>query len=81
MDANIVVAIVSASSAVVVGIAALVVNAVWMGRAFELVNKRIDRLDTGMDKINTTLEMLTGSLHDLDKRLSLMEDRILNRPS
>jgi biopolymer transport protein ExbB/TolQ len=44
--------------------------------ALVLSNKRIDRVEAAVDKVKTTLEMLTGSLHDIDKRLSIIEDRI-----
>ena len=44
--------------------------------ALVLSNKRIDRVEAAIDKVNSTLEMLTGSLHDIDKRLSIVEDRI-----
>jgi len=44
--------------------------------ALVLSNKRIDRVEAAIDKVNTTLEMLTGSLHDIDKRLSIIEDRV-----
>jgi len=40
----------------------------------------LDRFGAKLESIDTHLEMLTGSIHDLDKRLSLLEDRILNRP-
>jgi hypothetical protein len=39
-------------------------------------NKRIDRVEASIHKVNTALEMLTGSLHDIVKRLSIMEDRV-----
>jgi hypothetical protein len=44
--------------------------------ALVLSNKRIDRVEAAIDKVNTTLEMLTGSLHDIDKRLWIIEDRV-----
>jgi hypothetical protein len=44
--------------------------------ALVLSNKRTDRVEAAIDKVNTTLEMLTGSLHDIDKRLSIIEDRV-----
>ena len=44
--------------------------------ALVLSNKRIDRVEAAIDKVNSTLEMLTGSLHDIDKRLSIIEDRV-----
>jgi hypothetical protein len=69
MDSNVVVAVVTsvctAGSTAGVAITALVLS-----------NKRIDRVETAIDKVNTTLEMLTGSLHDVDKRLSIIEDRV-----
>jgi hypothetical protein len=44
--------------------------------ALVLSNKRIDRVEAAIYKVNTTLEMLTGSLHHIDKRLSIIEDRV-----
>ncbi len=44
--------------------------------ALVLSNKRIDRVEAAIDKVNTTLEVLTGSLHDIDKRLSIIGDRV-----
>jgi hypothetical protein len=41
-----------------------------------LSNKRIDRVEAALDRVNTSLEMLTGSMHELDKRLSIIEDRV-----
>jgi len=80
VDNSLVIAIIAsvttASSTAGVAITALVIS-----------NKRIDRVEAALDRfgaklesIDTHLEMLTGSIHDLDKRLSLLEDRILNRP-
>ena len=70
MDSNLVIAIVTgvstAASTAGVAITALLLS-----------NKRIDRIEANLDKINATLEMLIGSLHDLDKRLLIIEDRIL----
>jgi hypothetical protein len=47
--------------------------------ALTLSNKRIDRVEVALDKINTSLEMLTGSMHDIGRRLSIMEDRMSSR--
>jgi len=44
--------------------------------ALVLSNKRVDRVEAAIGKVNATLEMLTGSLHDIDKRLSIIEDRV-----
>jgi hypothetical protein len=74
VDSNVVVAIVTsvstAASTAGVAITALLLS-----------NKRIDRLevilDRNLERINVTLKMLTGSLHHLDKRLSIIEDCIL----
>jgi len=46
-------------------------------------NKRIDRVEAAIDRLNgrfdsidSRFELLTGALHDIDKRLSIIEDRI-----
>jgi hypothetical protein len=69
MDSNLVVAIVTsvctACSTAGVAITALMLS-----------NKRIDRVEAALDRVNTSLEMLTGSMHELDKRLSIIEDRV-----
>jgi uncharacterized coiled-coil protein SlyX len=50
----------------------------------ERFDARMERLETRifakLDSIETRLEMLTGSIRNLDKRLSLLADRVLNRP-
>jgi hypothetical protein len=73
MDSNIVVAVVTsictAGSTAGVAITALVLS-----------NKRIDRVEAAIDgltnSVNSRLNLLTGALHDLDKRLSIIEDRV-----
>jgi len=69
MDSNLVVAIVTsvctACSTAGVAITALMLS-----------NKCIDRVEAALDRVNTSLEMLTGSMHELDKRLSIIEDRV-----
>jgi len=67
MDSNLVVAVVAsictAGSTAGVAITALVLS-----------NKRIDRVETAIDgltnSVNARLDLLTGALHDLDRRLS-----------
>jgi hypothetical protein len=55
--------------------------------ALLLSNKRIDRVEAALDRLSTMinarfesldarLESLTGSLHESDKRLSIIEDRV-----
>jgi hypothetical protein len=73
MDNNTLVAIVTsvctAGSTAGVAITALVLS-----------NKRIDRVEIAIDgltnSVNSRLDLLTGALHDLDKRLSIIEDRV-----
>ncbi len=48
MNDNITVAIVSASSAVIVSIVALVINVVWMGRSFHQLDKRLSVMETDL---------------------------------
>jgi len=75
MDSNFVLAIVTsvctACSTAGVAITALMLS-----------NKRVDRLETALDKLNSRFdgmdsrfELLIGAVHDLDKRLSIIGDR------
>ena len=73
MDTNIVVAIVSASSAVIVAIAALLANVVWMGRTFAQLDKRIDERFSALEKIFT--EKLLRVEQVIDARLSHLEEK------
>jgi hypothetical protein len=45
--------------------------------ALYMQSKRLDRIESKLDKLDTSLEMLTGSLHEVDKRLSVVEDRMI----
>jgi len=76
VDSNLVVAIVTsvctAGSTAGVAITALLLS-----------NKRIDRVEAALDRLNgrfdsmdARFELLTGALHDIDKRLSIIEDRV-----
>ncbi len=76
MDSNITVALVTsvctAGSTAGVAITALLLS-----------NKRIDRVETAIDRLNgrfdsmdSRFDLLTGALHDIDKRMSLIEDRV-----
>lgn len=73
MDSNSIVAIVTivctAGSTAGVAITALVLS-----------NKRIGRVEAAMDRLtnslNARLEMLTGAIHGLDKRICIIEDRL-----
>jgi hypothetical protein len=51
--------------------------------ALLLSNKRIDRVEAAIDRLNgrfdsmdSRFELLTGALHDIGKRLSVIEDRV-----
>lgn len=55
--------------------------------ALLLSNKRIDRVEAALDRLSTTVEArfesvdtrlasLTGLLHEIDKRLSIIGDRV-----
>ena len=74
MDSNLSIVIVSAvstaASTAAVSITALVIS-----------NKLADRIEIRLEKIETALEMLTGALHELGKRVSIIEDRIIRRGS
>jgi hypothetical protein len=80
MDSNLVVAIVTsittAGSTAGVAITALMLS----NKRIDRVEARLDRvemrLEAGFEKVQTALEMLTGWLHDINKRLSVIEDRV-----
>jgi TolA-binding protein len=80
MDSNLITALVTsvtaAGSTAGVAITALLLS-----------NKRIDRVEAALDRLTSSvdarlesvdarLESLTGSMHDIDKRLSIIEDRV-----
>jgi hypothetical protein len=51
--------------------------------ALMLSNKRIDRVEAALDRLNgrfdsmdSRFELLTRALHDIAKRLSIIEDRV-----
>ncbi len=69
MTGNVAVSLISAGAAVIVSVSALVVNAVWMGKTF-------DQLLARLVSVETKIDLLTGSLHHVDKRLGLLEDRM-----
>ncbi len=78
MDQNIVVAIISASSAVIVSVVALIVNVVWMGRAFSQLDnrfgdfsKRMDRMETKLGTIENTLANYVLDVATIKARLGL----------
>ena len=70
MTDQIVTAIVSGSAAVIVGVAALVVNAVWMGRAFAGLGTRIDDLNKGL---SARMDDMNRRVDRVDKRLETIE--------
>jgi hypothetical protein len=80
MDSNLVVAVVTsvctAGSTAGVAITALLLS----NKRIDRVEAALDRLTTAMDarfeSVDARLESLTGSLHDIDKRLSIIEDRV-----
>jgi hypothetical protein len=73
VDSNVVVAIVT-SVCTAGSTAGVAITALFLS------NKSIDRVEAALDRLTTSmdsrLEMLTGSLHDIDKRLSIIEDRV-----
>ncbi len=83
MDQSIVIAIVSAAGAVIVGVSGLVANVVWMGKTFEQLDKRITerlaKIESKTEQLDTSIRMLIGSNHDLDRRISIIEDRLTKR--
>ncbi len=48
--------------------------------ALVLSNRRIDRVESAIDalanSVNARLDLLTGAFHDLNQRLSIIEDRV-----
>ncbi len=80
MDSNLLVAIVTsittASSTAGVAITALMLSNKRIDRVEARLDRVESRIEAGFEKIHAALEMLTGSLHDIDKRLSIIEDRV-----
>jgi hypothetical protein len=68
MDTNIAVAVITGGFSSLVGIAALFIN-----------SKRVDDLREEVKGLRVAIDLLTGAMHELDKRLSIIEDRFLRR--
>ncbi len=76
MDSNITVALVTsvctAGSTAGVAITALLLS----NKRIDRVEAAIDRLNGRFDSMDSRFDLLTGALHDIDKRLSIIEDRV-----
>jgi hypothetical protein len=68
VDSNIAVALVTGGSTCLLGISALFLN-----------GKRMDDMKQELVSLRTAIDLLTGSLHEVDKRLSIIEDRIIRK--
>ena len=73
VDQSIVVAIVSASGAVIVGVAGLVINVVWMGRTFEQLEKR---LSERLTRVENTLEIVQADLRVFYQDLARIKAKV-----
>ena len=71
MDSNITVAIVSASSAVLVSVVALIVNVVWMGRSFTQLDKRLSVIETDLREFYKILGGHTTDVQRLKDKTGL----------
>jgi hypothetical protein len=80
MDGNLVVAIVTsvctAGSTAGVAITALMLSNKRIDRVESALDKLTDKIDDRFSGIDARLDILTGSLHEIDKRLSVIEDRV-----
>jgi len=76
MDSNIAVAMVTsvctAATTAGVAITALLLS----NNLIDRVEAALDRLNGRFDSMDSRFELLTGALHDIDKRLSIIEDRV-----
>ena len=71
VDTNIAVAIISASSAAIVAIAALVVNVVWMGRTFEQIVKRLDAIKSRLANVENHIIALAERVARVEERVGI----------
>jgi hypothetical protein len=80
MDSNLVVAIVTsvctAGSTAGVAITALMLSNKRIYRLELALDKLTDKMEDRFSGLDARLDILTGSLHDIDKRLSIIEDRV-----
>ena len=80
MDGNLVVAIVTsvctAGSTAGVAITALMLSNKRIDRVESALDKLTDKIDDRFSGIDARLDILSGSLHEIDKRLSIIEDRV-----
>ncbi len=56
-----------------VAIVALMLN----NKRFDTMDKRFDRLEDKLEKLDASIDMLDGTTKELDKRLSIIEDRMI----
>lgn len=79
LAAAIVTSIASAGSTTVVAVVAIMTQ----NKRIDRIEKKFDDLETtmksGFEGVNTRIDLLTGSFHDVDKRLGILEDRSFNR--
>ena len=84
MDSNllatIVTSVTTAGSTAGVAIVALLLNNRRVGALEKTMEKGFDKMDHRFEKLETAVEMLNGTTKELDKRLSIIEDRMFNRP-
>jgi hypothetical protein len=71
MSEDITVAIISASSAVTVAIVALVVNVIWMGRAFAQQGKRLNGVETRLANIESHIVSFATDIARLKERAGI----------
>ena len=80
MDGNLVVAMVTsvctAGSTAGVAITALMPSNKRIDRVESALDKLTDKIDDRFSGIDARLDILSGSLHEIDKRLSIIEDRV-----
>ena len=62
MDANVIVAIVSAAAGVIVGVAGLVINVLWIGKSFDVLRGSVDTSGRVVSSIDNRLSNLDSAL-------------------
>jgi hypothetical protein len=83
MDSALIAAIVTslATAGSTAGVA--VVAILTQNRRIDRLEKKFDDLEAivrgGFEGVNTKIELLTGAMHELDKRLGIVEDRMFGR--
>lgn len=80
MSDQILVAIISASGAVIVGLSAVALNVYCMGKAFDTLTSQLGGIRQEFTGIRQDIKDLTGAVNGLNKRLTKVQIKLGIQP-